>query len=106
MTVDSFIDSLSNKKPPTDLSPALTALWFDHHEEWEKAHEAVQNESDELSAAIHAYLHRKEGDIWNANYWYRAARRKPCNGPLKEEWDMLVSNACERPGRSEGLAAR
>lgn len=48
-----------------------------------------------MAAAVHAYLHRKEGDIWNANYWYRTAGRKPFAGSLEEEWQALVDEECE-----------
>ena len=95
MTLETFIDSLSATTPPSELSPALKALWFDRQNEWHKAHEAIQNESDSMSAAIHAYLHRKEGDPWNANYWYRSAGRKAFNGPLEKEWDALAQDACK-----------
>jgi hypothetical protein len=39
---------------------------------------------------IHAYLHRKEGDIWNADYWYTRAGIKRKDWTLKEEWENLV----------------
>jgi hypothetical protein len=50
----------------------------------------VQEEQDKKSAAVHAYLHRKEGDLWNARYWYTTAGRKPFSGSLEEEWEALV----------------
>lgn len=94
MTLETFVNSLTSTTPPAGLSTALQALWFDKRDEWHKAHEAIQNESDPMSAAIHAYLHRKEGDTWNANYWYRSAGRKAFTGTLHDEWDALVQDAC------------
>lgn len=41
--------------------------------DWQKAHGLIQNQSDPLSCLIHAYLHREEGDLANARYWYRRA---------------------------------
>jgi hypothetical protein len=96
MTLEKFIASFSSSTPPSGLSPALTALWFDKQDDWEKAHDAIQHESDSMSAAIHAYLHRKEGDAWNANYWYRTAGRKAFSGALENEWDALVQDALKQ----------
>jgi hypothetical protein len=59
----------------------LTAIWHDLHGDWDTAHTIVQNMSDEYAMWIHAYLHRKEPDIWNAKYWYRACNR-PYPGDL------------------------
>lgn len=79
-------------------SAALRALCFDHQGSWEDAHLTVQDETDLHSAAVHAYLHRKEGDIWNANYWYQKAGRKPFSGTLDAEWSALVREECQRLG--------
>ena len=40
--------------------------------------------------AVHAYLHRKEGDEPNAGYWYRRAGREFHRATLEEEWQALV----------------
>ena len=46
--------------------------------EWNAAHEIVQEYEDDATAAwIHAVLHKMEGDLSNAGYWYRRARRAP-----------------------------
>ena len=43
---------------------------------WDAAHEVVQQYEDDATAAwIHAVLHKMEGDIGNASYWYRRADR-------------------------------
>ncbi|MEY4699958.1 MAG: hypothetical protein RL326_145, partial [Pseudomonadota bacterium] len=52
------------------------------------------DESGGICAAIHAYLHRKEGDTWNADYWYRKAKRPSFTGTLHEEWESLVRSQC------------
>lgn len=90
MNLSSFVQSLLNSSPPKDLSPALRALWFDRCGTWEKAHEEIQHEEDPSSAATHAYLHRKEGDLWNARYWYKRAKRREFRGSLEQEWESLV----------------
>lgn len=91
MTLDDFRISLSSKAAPAHLSPALEALWWAGKGEWERAHAIVmRSEGDADAAWVHAYLHRVEGDIGNAHYWYRQARRPAAEGPLPAEWDRLV----------------
>jgi len=94
MNFKTFIESLEDEQPPKGISPALTALWYDKNEAWERAHEIVQDESGGVCAAIHAYLHRKEGDNWNSDYWYRKAKRASFTGTLDEEWESLVRSEC------------
>lgn len=72
------------------LPPVLKALWYDGNGDWEKAHDQVDSLSGKEAARIHAYLHRKEGDLWNADYWYgRAGEARP-GVSLDEEWEMLM----------------
>ena len=67
---------------PADLSSDhLRALWYDLNADWDTAHGIVQEMTDVNARWIHAYLHRKEPDIWNAKYWYRSAG-KPYPGDL------------------------
>ena len=67
------------------------ALWYDAKEDWEKAHELIQDIEDKNAAWIHAYLHRKEGDIWNADYWYRRAGKKRPDASLQNEWEQIAT---------------
>jgi hypothetical protein len=57
--------------------------------EWESSHKAVQDCSDEMSCLIHAYLHRVEGDLENAEYWYRRTGEVPLSNSLEEELSRL-----------------
>jgi len=86
-----FKDTLKNENPATNLSAQLKALWYDGKGDWNKAHHEVDHLNDRSSAHIHAYLHRKEGDVFNANYWYRKAEQPQSNVSLDEEWEQLVS---------------
>lgn len=90
MTFEDFKESLSKDSPPISLSGYLQALWFDAKGNWEKSHQIIQEIGDSTSAWIHAYLHRKEGDIWNADYWYRQAGRKRPAVSLQDEWELIV----------------
>ena len=91
MTWDEFKKSLSLEAPP-DLSPYQTALWFDGKGDWHQAHDIIQEIDDAQSAWIHAYLHRKEGDQWNANYWYHRAGKEMPLVSLDEEWELLCQS--------------
>jgi len=70
MTFVEFKASLSEPEPPAGLAPALTALWWDAKNNWDKAHKIVMDEGGADCAWVHAYLHRREGDVENAGYWY------------------------------------
>ena len=90
MTLDEFKASTSLTTPPKGLNKLLKALWFDGHGDWDQAHDLADSISTNDAAWVHAYLHRKEGDIWNADYWYRRASRSRPNVSLEEEWENLV----------------
>jgi hypothetical protein len=90
MTFPAFRRSLAGAKPPADLSPALAALWWAGKEKWDKAHGIVMNSGGRDCAWVHAHLHRVEGDLGNAGYWYGQARRKPSTRPPATEWETIV----------------
>ena len=83
--------SLANAAPESGLSPPLAALWWAAKGDWDAAHKIVQDESDANSAWVHAYLHRVEGDLSNAGYWYRQAGQPLAKEPLDVEWARIVS---------------
>ena len=65
--------------------------------EWDKAHQLVQPYSDKCACLIHAYLHRVEGDLSNAQYWYNRAESKMPDNTLEEELKriyLLVNDTC------------
>lgn len=92
MNLTTFRQTLASETPPADLSNYLQALWWDAKGDWQKAHETIQDLPDKNAAWIHAYLHRKEGDIWNADYWYTRAGRKRPNRSLEEEWESITED--------------
>ncbi|MBC6367537.1 hypothetical protein [Algoriphagus sp. AK58] len=87
MTIDEFKNLAS---PSGDFSPELKALWYDFKKDWTKAHDQVDHLDGKSAARVHAYLHRKEGDQWNADYWYRRAGEKKPAVSLDQEWEELV----------------
>ncbi|MDQ6761652.1 MAG: hypothetical protein M3015_03370 [Bacteroidota bacterium] len=92
MDLNSFKESLSSKQPSPDLSVYLKALWYDANQDWNKAHILIQDINDKNAAWIHAYLHRKEGDNSNADYWYSRAGKKRPGVSLEKEWEGIVSD--------------
>lgn len=91
MTLEQFNGTLGQSEPPADLHPVLKGLWYDANEDWEQAHNIAQSREGEPSYdRLHAYLHRKEGDRFNANYWYRRAGAPFFQGSLADEWSELV----------------
>ena len=91
MNLSRFKESLSGKEPLPNTSVYLKALWYEANGGWDKAHTLIQDVEDKNAYWIHAYLHRKEGEIGNAEYWYRLAGKKRPTVSLLEEWDEIVS---------------
>ena len=89
-TLTEFKTSLNLSQPDNSLSVQLKSLWYDGKGNWQKAHGEVDHQTDKASAWVHAYLHRKEGDIRNADYWYSRANKIRPNTSLDEEWESLV----------------
>jgi hypothetical protein len=96
MTLQAFKDTLSNDQPSTSFPPLLQSLWFAAKGDWDRAHTIADHEGGSDGDWIHAYLHRVEGDNWNADYWYRRAGRSRPNSSLDEEWAVITQNLLER----------
>lgn len=77
-------------QPQSTWPSELHALWLDGKGLWEKAHDKVDQLPGKSAARVHAYLHRKEGDLWNADYWYRRAGETRPDTSLDQEWEELV----------------
>jgi hypothetical protein len=91
MTLNEFVKSVKRDAPPEDLDVPVSALWWDAKGNWAKAHELVDELESKEGMAVHAYLHRKEGSLANADYWYARAGRDFYRAELEEEWRTLVS---------------
>ncbi|MGF7082670.1 hypothetical protein [Mucilaginibacter sp. UYCu711] len=89
-TLAEFKESLNLEQPLSGLSVQLKSLWYDGKGDWHEAHAQVDQLTDQQSAWVHAYLHRKEGDTWNADYWYSKAKRTRPDLSLEKEWEQLV----------------
>ncbi|MCA9399158.1 MAG: hypothetical protein KC618_05385 [Candidatus Omnitrophica bacterium] len=95
MTFTDFQQSLQKEVPP-DFSDLLSALWWDAKGHWEKAHKIAQDVHTNDGSWVHAYLHRKEGDEFNAGYWYNRAGKSKSRLSLDEEWKNIVKALLER----------
>jgi len=101
VTLETFAAAAKRGEEPPSLTPILRVLWLDGAGDWKRAHELANEIETAAGARLHAYLHREEGDLDNARYWYRQAGRKPFEGSLADEWSAL---AREFLARSDGGA--
>lgn len=90
MDLSEFRASLAQSQPPPTASLALQTLWWDAKGDWNRAHGCAQQDEGSTGSMVHAYLHRKEGDLANAGYWYRRAGRPVFAGSLDAEWAALA----------------
>jgi hypothetical protein len=91
MTLDVFKRSTHDAAPPEKLSLALEALWWAKKGDWHRAHVLVQDDLGREAAWVHAHLHRVEGDLDNARYWYRRAGRSAASDALELEWESIAA---------------
>ena len=96
MTPRSFNTSLAQNQPPAGLSVPIQSLWWARKGDWDKAHKLVMEESSREAAWVHAYLHRVEGDLPNARYWYRQAGQPAADGALEMEWTAITEVLLDR----------
>ena len=91
INLQSFQESLSATQPPGDTSEYIKALWYDANGNWDEAHKLIQDINDTNASWIHAYLHRKEGDISNADYWYSKAGKNRPSVSSEMEWEQIAN---------------
>jgi hypothetical protein len=91
VSIADFKASLSGAAPAPGLAPPLAALWWAAKGQWDQAHKIVMNEETAEAAWVHAYLHRVEGDLGNAGYWYRKASQPAAKDSLETEWERIAS---------------
>ncbi len=92
MNYDDFINLTKESDPPNVLSEVHLALWYAFKDNWDMAHKIVQDINTEIASWIHAYLHRVEGDLGNANYWYNRAEKKSSNESLEIELNNIIKS--------------
>jgi hypothetical protein len=97
LTFEAFSRSLDAAAPPPDAAPLLHALWHGLRGEWHEAHELAQARDDAHGAWVHAWLHRIEGDLDNADYWYRRAARPAQRGDTRAEGLEIARTLVDAP---------
>ena len=90
MQYDDFIKLTKESEPSDKLAGVHLAVWYAVKNNWDRAHNIVQDINTETAFWIHAYLHRLEGDIDNANYWYNRARKEPYSESLESELNDII----------------
>jgi hypothetical protein len=90
MELQHFTRTLSNEVPDDRWPAPLQALWWDARGDWAQAHGLVDDLETNDGMAVHAYLHQREGDAANAEYWYRRAGSQQRRPTLEAEWKVLV----------------
>lgn len=91
--IDLARSAAADASPPAGISTAARALWLAKAGRWEEAHDLCQEVPGNDGSWIHAYLHREEGDLSNAAYWY-ARSGKPVPAPsvsLADEWLLITT---------------
>jgi hypothetical protein len=92
MKLEEFKASMGRDVPPTGIPSSLAALWYAGKGDWEQAHTIAQDIPTREGSWVHAYLHRVEGDKWNANYWYNRAGRSMPDQSLDQEWAAIAAS--------------
>ena len=90
MDFDSFKATINDDTPPQGVSAVLSSMWYQAKGDWDKAHKIDQSHKSPFGNWVHAYLHRVEGDLGNAAYWYNLAEKPVCKSSLSDEWDDIV----------------
>ena len=97
MDLMQFRATVAQSAPPEGMSLALQTLWWDAKGDWDRAHQCAQQDEGKTGSIVHAYLHRKEGDMRNAGGWYNRAGREPATVSLEEEWQSLAEEMLALP---------
>ena len=92
MNYTDFLKLCDQKIIPNDLPLLLKALLLDSDGDWDGAHRIAQDDSSSNGSWVHAYLHRMEGDLANASYWYRRSGRFLPDMTLEEEWKEIANS--------------
>lgn len=96
-TLEAFCGSVSAAAPPAGVGPALEALWWLKRGDWDRAHQCVQGHEGEADCDwVHAHLHRQEGDLSNARYWYRRSGKPESAAALADEWTVIATEMLAR----------
>ena len=90
MNFEQFVEACDSTEYDKVWPKLLVSLWYDKRGNWDAAHSIAQDDPSKMGSAVHAYLHRVEGVLWNADYWYERAGRTRSDVSLEQEWESLA----------------
>ena len=90
MTLKKFIKTLTNDAPDPNLDDLLAAMWWQSNDEWDRAHDLVQNHHGNDAQWVHAFLHRVQGDLCKSRYWYGCAGHDMPSKSIETEWKDIT----------------
>jgi hypothetical protein len=96
ISLEQFLTMKDEGTVPDDIPPLLQALLLDAAGDWDSAHAIAQKDASREGSLVHAYLHRKEGDLGNASYWYHRAQVSMPEISLTEEWEYIAMRLLEQ----------
>ena len=100
MSLEEFKASIKEDAPPSRLPAPLAGLWWDAKGDWTRAHALVDELESLDGMAVHAYLHRREGNDSNADYWYQRAGRTYHRPTLEAEREALLDGLLPGAGKA------
>ena len=92
LTRTTFDISLDQPAPPTEWPVELAALWWLQSHNWQVAHNLIDQAPGQQAARVHALLHRMEGDLPNARYWYARAGVSLPELTIGQEIEQLLTD--------------
>ena len=90
ISFEAFLQMKDEGIVPEDIQHLLQALLLDAAGDWDHAHRIAQEDYSKDGSWVHVYLHREEGDLGNASYWYRSAGKNMPDMSLAEEWEYIA----------------
>ena len=96
ITIEEFLKMKDEGSSPDDIPLLLQALLLDAAGDWKNAHKIAQKEYNSDGSWVHAYLHREEGDLGNASYWYNNAGKTMPDMSLEEEWEYIAMDLLKK----------
>jgi len=96
LSLEEFLKLKDEGVVPEDIPHLLQALLLDAAGDWDHAHRIAQQDYSKDGSWVHAYLHRVEGDLANATYWYRSAGKTMPDLTQEEEWEYIAMALIEK----------
>ncbi len=92
------VRQLLSEHPKLRDTVTEAALWLIAGE-LDRSHKISQKFETPDGSYWHGIMHRREGDFWNAKYWFRHAGQHPVFEQLAKQLEIMVADieACDLP---------